>query len=317
MRIIVMKRLAVPSLAALVVVTTAACGSDPAPTGGAGGGSAGLDVAAAFYPLQYVTEAVGGDRVEVENLTTPGAEPHDLELAPRQVAQLGEADLAVYLSGFQPAVDDAVAAQAPAALDVAQEVDLVPAQHADEHGDEPADEHADESVDPHFWLDPVRLADAGDAVAARLAELDPEGAQTYEANAARLREELQELDAELSAGLASCDVDILVTSHAAFGYLADRYGFTQVGISGLDPDSEPDPRAIAEVADLVRESGVTTVYSEVLVDPAVAETVAAEAGATTAVLDPVEGITDRSAGDDYPSVMRANLQTLREGQGCS
>ena len=313
MIIIVVKRLVGPSLAALVAVAIAGCGSDPAPTEGATGGSAGLAVAAAFYPLQYVTEAVGGDRVEVENLTAPGAEPHDLELAPRQVAQLGEADLAVYLSGFQPAVDDAVAAQAPAALDVAEEVDLVPAGHGDEH----ADEHADESVDPHFWLDPLRLADAGDAVAARLAELDPEGAQTYAANATRLREELEELDAELTEGLASCEVDVLVTSHAAFGYLADRYGFTQVGISGLDPDSEPDPRAIAEVANLVRESGVTTVYSEVLVDPAVAETVAAEAGATTAVLDPLEGITDRSAGDDYPSVMRANLQTLREGQGCS
>lgn len=279
---------------------------------------AAVDAVVSLYPVEFVTEQVGGGRVAVTNLTPPGAEPHDLELAPRDVASLSEADLAVYLSGFQPAVDEAVAAQAPAALDLAEHLELAPAG-PDEHDadDEEAHEEAHEdALDPHFWLDPLLLADAGDVVATRLAELDPEGAAEYEANAADLRAELEALDAELAEGLASCEVDLLVTSHAAFGYLADRYGFTQVGISGLDPDREPDPGAVAEVADLVREHDVTTVYSEVLVDPAVAETVAAEAGARTAVLDPVEGITDSSAGDDYPAVMRANLATLREGQRC-
>ena len=301
---------------AAVGLLLAGCGSgsgDPTPASG----TSPVDVVASFYPLQYVTESVGGSRVRVTNLTTPGAEPHDLELAPRQVAELGDADLVVYLSGFQPAVDDAVASQASAALDVAEQIDLAPRRASDDHGDEHADDHGDESVDPHFWLDPLLMAAAGEAVAARLAEVDPDGAETYIANAASLRAELEDLDAEMQQGLGSCEVDLLVTSHAAFGYLADRYGFSQVGISGLDPDSEPDPRAMAEVADLVRENNITTVYSEVLVDPALAEAVAAEAGATTAVLDPVEGITPSSAGDDYPSVMRANLATLREGQGCA
>lgn len=278
-------------------VSVAGCGSAGGTVPEASGGGAAVDVTASFYPLEYVTEAVGAERVDVTNLTTPGAEPHDLELAPREVGRLGSADLVVYLEGFQPAVDDAVSAHAAETLEVTAAADL-------------------RGNDPHFWLDPLRLADVADAVARRLAEIDPAGAQTYEANAVRLREELTALDAELAEGLASCDVDLLVTGHEAFGYLADRYGFTQVGISGLDPDAEPDPGAIAEVSDLVRDRGVTTVYSEVLVDPAVAETVAAEAGAATAVLDPVEGITDASAGDDYPAVMRANLETLREGQQC-
>jgi zinc transport system substrate-binding protein len=311
-----------------------ACGGSGLADDGPEQGEA-LTMTAAFYPLQFVGQAVGGDRVEVQNLTRPGQEPHDLELAPRDVARLSDSDLVVYLSGFQPAVDDAVGTEATDALDVAQAADLsltyVPGEHShgddehaddehadDEHADdEHADEHAEGATDPHFWLDPTRLAAVGDVLADRLAEIDPDGAETYQDNAAALREQLTSLDDEMTAGLASCEVTDLVTSHNAFGYLADRYGFTQVGISGLSPEDEPDPRGLADVSRLVRDRGVTTVYTEVLVDPAVAETVAEEAGATTAVLDPLEGLTDASAGDDYVEVMRANLATLREGQSCA
>lgn len=277
-------------------------------------------VTAAFYPLQFVSEAVGGDRVRVTSLTKPGAEPHDLELAPRDVAGLSEADLVVYLSRFQPAVDEAVASQTDNAFDTAEAADLsltyVPAEEHPE--DEHADEGADEGVtDPHFWLDPLRLAGVGDALAERLAEIDPEGAEQYEENAARLREQLQELDAEISSALESCESTTLVTSHNAFGYLADRYGFEQVGISGLSPDDEPSPADLAEIADFVRDNDVTTIYYETLVSPDTARTVADETGAETATLDPLEGLTDASAGDDYVEVMRSNLETLVEGQSCA
>jgi zinc transport system substrate-binding protein len=306
-------------LAAAAVLAVGGCGAASGGTDGqpAGDGSAhagrsdgGVHVAVAFYPLEFVTHRVGGDRVDVTNLTRPGTEPHDLELDPRDVAGLTEADLVVYLSDFQPAVDDAVAAQGVDALDVAGPADLSLAAAGDQHA---GDQHA---VDPHFWLDPLRLAAVGDAVAARLAEADPPGAPAYRAGAQALHTDLAALDAELDAGLRSCAVTTLVSAHSAFGYLADRYGLTQVGIGGLSPDSEPDPRTLARVAELVADRGVTTVYAETLVDPAVAETVAAEAGARTAVLDPVEGLTDSSAGDDYLEVMRANLDTLREGQSC-
>lgn len=303
----------------------AGCADDPAPssapttTAAATGGV--VEVAAGFYPLAYVAEAVGGDRVSVTNLTRPGAEPHDLELAPRDVAMLTEADLVVHLVGMQPAVDDAVAAADVEAFDVTQAADLSltyrPGAHEDEHPDDEGGEEGEETVDPHFWLDPLRLAAVGEAVAERLAEVDPAGAQEYTAGAEDLTAELTALDAELAAGLSDCRVPVLVTSHNAFGYLADRYGFEQIGISGLSPDDEPDPRTVAEVAELVQERGVTTVYSETLVDPAVAQTVADEAGAQVAVLDPLEGLTDASAGDDYPSVMRANLEVLRAGQDCA
>ncbi len=309
-----------PALAALTAAAllAAGCGSDDGgPDTDAG---SGLTVVAGFYPLEWAAARVGGDRVSVSSLTPPGAEAHDLELTPQDVAAVAEADLLVYLDGFQPALDEAADSEGgDHAWDAGQAADLV-AGEAHEHAEEEhaEEEHADEEevADPHFWLDPTRLASVGDAVAERLAELDPDGAATYEDNAAALRSDLEALDQEMSTGLSGCAVDTLVTAHDAFGYLADRYGLEVVGISGLSPSQEPEPAQLAEIAGLVAERGVTTVYTETLVDPAVAETVAAEAGVRTAVLDPIEGLTDESAGEDYLQVMRANLATLQEGQSC-
>lgn len=291
-----MVRRIAPALGLALALT--ACGAGP---GEAGGDR--LRVAAAFYPLQWVTERVAGDRAEVDGLTPPGAEPHDLELGPRDLVAVGGADLVVYLHGFQPAVDEAVDQEAAdTSLDVADAARLLPAGGG--------------SNDPHFWLDPTRLADVADAVAARLAEIEPSRAEAYRARAADVRSDLETLDGELAAGLADCASTDLVTSHEAFGYLAERYDLRQVGVSGLSPDSEPSPRDLAAVTAYVDEHDVQTIYYETLVSPEVAETVARETGATPALLDPLEGLTDESAGEDYLAVMRSNLQTLQRGQGC-
>ena len=313
------RALTAATVSAAALVLTGCGGSSEA----AGSGGDGLTVVAGFYPLEWAAQRVGGDRLDVSSLTPPGAEAHDLELAPQDVAAVAEADLLVYLDGFQPALDEAAENEAAdTAWDAGRSADL--ALTAEEHGHEgeTAEEHEEhagdgEALDPHFWLDPVRLASVGDALAQRLAEADPDGAAAYEENAAALRADLEALDAEMQAGLAGCAVDTLVTAHDAFGYLGDRYGLEVVGISGLSPSQEPSPAVQAEISELVRERGVTTVYTETLVDPAVAETVATEAGVRTAVLDPIEGLTDESAGSDYLEVMRANLATLREGQSCS
>ncbi|RBY78658.1 zinc ABC transporter substrate-binding protein [Blastococcus sp. TF02-09] len=306
-------RLPMTAAATTALLLLAGCGSDD---GGSGAGDR-LDVVAGFYPLEWAASRIGGDRIEVSSLTAPGAEPHDLELTPQDVAGVSDADLLVYLGGFQSAVDEAAESQAgDHAWDVAEAADL--SLTAEEHEDEHADEaHGGESADPHFWLDPTRLADVGDALADQLADIDPDGADTYERNAAALREDLEALDAEMTDGLTGCAVDTLVTSHDAFGYLAARYGFEVVGVTGLSPSTEPSADQMAEITDLVAERGVTTVYTETLVDPAIAETVADEAGVRTAVLDPLEGLTDESAGDDYLAVMRANLATLQQGQTSS
>ena len=259
---------------------------------------------ASFYPLQYVTQSIGGDLVTVTSLTPPGAEPHDVELSPRQVRTVSTADLVVYLSGFQSAVDAAVSARRPAHLvDVATTVHLVPAAGGSQ------------GLDPHFWLDPHLLALMAAPVAQALAQVDPTHASTYAENAHALEAELAGLDSQLAAGLGTCARHEIVTSHAAFGYLASRYGLEQVAISGLDPAADPSPTRLKEIGDIVRAKGVTTIFSEQLLSKKVAQTLAASLGVTTAVLDPVESQADPAA--DYRAVMEQNLTTLRSALGCS
>ncbi len=307
-------RLALPLLPVLVVPLLAACGGDGAAA------ASGTQVVVGAYPLQLVAERVGGEHVAVTNLTPPGAEPHDLELTPQDVAHVSDADLVLTLPGLQPALDDAAAAEAPdATLDLtgAGRVDLVGGRRSTRaRSTRPTTATTTASVDPHFWLDPTRLADAADAVAERLGEVDPEHAADFTAGAEDLRADLEQLDADLAAGLETCDSRDLVTNHAAFGYLADRYDLHQVGISGLSPDTEPNPGTLAEIASYVRDHDVTTVFTETLVAPDTAEAVAAETGASTAVLDPLEGLAEDADGD-YLTIMRENLSVLEKGLGCS
>jgi zinc transport system substrate-binding protein len=267
--------------------------------------SGGIPVVVGFYPLQFVADRVGGDRVNVMNLAQPGAEPHDLELSPRQVAGIADARLVLHLRGFQPAVDEAVDQANAPALDVASVVPLLPG------GDEPGS-----ATDPHVWLDPTRLATIAGSVADRLAGLDPAGADGYRERAQALVTDLTTLDHEYVDGLRQCVRREIVVSHAAFGYLADRYGLRQVAITGISPDTEPTPHQIVAAATEARGAGATTIFFEALVSPDVARTVAETAGAGTAVLDPVEGLQPGSTGD-YLSVMRANLATLRTALSCA
>ncbi|MFN8169358.1 MAG: metal ABC transporter substrate-binding protein [Candidatus Nanopelagicales bacterium] len=302
------------ALAATALALTA-CGSGSGTAAAPGAGSR-LPVVAAFYPLQYAVEQVGGDRVSVTSLTAAGAEPHDLELTPQQVAAVSDAGLVVYLKGFQSSVDEAVDQAGGAnALDAGAGIStLAPPQG--EVDEATAAGEAPPTADPHVWLDPTNMARIVESVAARLSAADPAGAQQYAANAAALTQKLTALDAEWKAGTTTCANRDLVVSHEAFGYLAKRYGLTQVGISGLSPDAEPSPAKVAEVADFVRANKVRTIYYETLVDPKVAQTVASETGAATAVLDPLEGLAEGST-DDYLSVMRANLETVRTSQPCT
>ena len=250
-------------------------------------------VVAGLYPLAYVARLVGGDHVDVTDLTPPGGEPHEIELAPRQVATIEKADVVVVVPGLQPQVD----AAAPDARTLDAFTGLVRTRPGD----------------PHLWTDPSNLAALAATTAARLAEVDPAHHVEYLTRGTQVGQDLVRLDAEYRDGLRDCARRDLVTSHEAFGYLADRYHLTQVGIAGLSPEAEPSPARLAAAARYVRAHHVTTVFFESLVSPKVAETVARETGATTAVLDPVESVQN---GDDYPAVMRRNLAALRLALGC-
>jgi zinc transport system substrate-binding protein len=295
----------VSSLVAALALS--ACGGAQAET------SDRVSAVVGFYPYAFVTERVGGGDVDVTDLTAAGGEPHDLELTPRQVGAVGEADLVVYSEGFQPAVDEAVEQQAEdRALDVLTTVELRDGgDHA--HEDEGhEDEHA--SGDPHVWLDPVRLATIATAVADRLAEVDPGSADDYRARADELTQELTDLDDELRAGLSSCERRQVVTSHDAFGYLADAYGLEQIAVAGLSPEDEASPRRLAEVAAQAEAAGVTTIFFEESVSPKVAESLAREVGATATVLTPLELAPESG---DYVSAMRDNLERLRTALACA
>ncbi|MEU7591211.1 metal ABC transporter substrate-binding protein [Micromonospora sp. NPDC049230] len=305
-------------LAAVTALLTLGAGAGCS-TSADGADSQRVDVVAAFYPLQFLAERIGGDAVRVTNLAKPGAEPHDLELSPSQVGQVSEAELIVYLRGFQPAVDDAVAQNGgDRAFDVTSVQPLLDAS-AGGHDHEGEEGHAEEGnggKDPHVWLDPTRLAGIGDQLAQRLGKADPARAADYTARAATLRADLTALDGEFKRGLATCQRREIVTSHAAFGYLADRYQLEQVGITGLSPDVEPSPQRLAHTIEEAKEHHATTIFFETLVSPKVAETIAGQVGAKTAVLDPIEGLAAGSNGD-YLSVMRTNLRTLQTALGCS
>jgi zinc transport system substrate-binding protein len=282
---------------------------------------------AAAYPFQFVAERVAGSHGRVTSLTQPGSEPHDLELTPQQTASVIDADLVVYERTFQAAVDEAVAQSGrDNALDTTTVVPLQDLgtepdhEHGEsaEHGEEHAEgEHAEENgLDPHVWLDPANLATIGTTVAERLSAVDPDRAADYAANAQAFKTDLTTLGEEYTSGLANCDRTEFITSHAAFGYLAERYGLAQIGISGLSPDAEPSPARIAEVQAEAQEHGITTIFYETLVSPDVATAIAGDLGLKTDVLDPIEGITANSRGTDYLSVMRSNLAALTTANGC-
>lgn len=285
--------------AALVVAAglfgAAACApGDTSPDGGP-------SVLASFYPLVFVAEEVGGAEVEVQSLTPAGSDPHSLELSPAQIMEIDQADLVVYSSGLQAAVDEAIDTQAPDdVVDAMSAAGLTPGSAG--------------GGDPHFWLDPTLLAPVADEVAEQLASVDPDHAQEYRARADELGAELAELDQQYAEGLAECQDAVLVTSHEAFGYLADRYGLQQEGIAGIDPEVEPSPARVREVGELVRSAGVRTLYFETIASPRVTEQLAAELDVDTAVLDPLES---PPAEGDYLSAMTANLEALTGGLTCT
>ncbi|MBM2823206.1 MAG: hypothetical protein HW413_1952 [Thermoleophilia bacterium] len=244
-------------------------------------------VVAGFYPLAWAAERIGGADFRVVNLTPAGVEPHDLELSPRDVAAIRDAHFVVYVGGgFQPALEDAVVARDDASLDV-----------------------LGAGADPHVWLDPVRFAEIARDVGTVLGRL---------ARASRLADELEALAEDYRSGLDQCERRTLVTTHAAFGPLATRYGLTELPLAGRSPESEPSPKELERLIDEVRDSGATTVFAEPLVSNRLVETVAREAGAEVAVLDPVEGLSQErlEAGEDYFSLMRSNLTVLRRALAC-
>ncbi|MET9318883.1 metal ABC transporter substrate-binding protein [Streptomyces sp. NPDC003038] len=319
---------------------TACSGAEAGPgaagsTDGNDGNDGKLDVTASFYPMQFLAEQIGKDHVKVDTLTKPGVEPHDLEITPKQTAQLGEADVVLYLKSLQPAVDKAVAQSG-----VKNVVDAATLTKLEAHGTSGHDDHAAEGEgegaghddhaaegeskehghgeageDPHIWLDPTKYAEVAKGVGAALEKADPDHAADYKKNTDELVTKLTALDTEFKDGLKNTATKTFITTHSAFGYLAERYGLDQEGISGVDPESEPSPARMKELQTVAQKDNVSTVFFETLASDKTAKTLAQDTGLKTDVLDPLEGITDKSQGADYFEVMRSNLKNLQKALG--
>ncbi|PAX82793.1 metal ABC transporter substrate-binding protein, partial [Streptomyces albidoflavus] len=314
------------SAAALSLGVLSACGG--AESGGSADGK--LAVTASFYPLEFLVEQIGGDHVDVTTLTGPGVEPHDLDITPRQTGQMSEADVLLYLRGLQPAVDKAV--DQAGVKNTVDAADLTTLEahgsssgdghdHAEgdghdhgeeeghDHGEEEGHDHAEEEgdghdhgdsgLDPHVWLDPVKYAEMADGVGEALQKADPDHAADYRKNTEALTGKLKKLDQEYRDGLKNTDTRTFITTHAAFGYLAERYGLDQESIAGVDPESEPSPARMKELQKIAAQEKVTTGFFETLASDRTAKVLAEDSGLRTGVLDPLEGITDKSQGDDY------------------
>lgn len=305
---------AVAGAVALGLTALSACSASNAADGKNGDK---LDVVASFYPMQFLAKEIGGAHVSVTTLTKPGVEPHDLELSPRQIGGLSDADYVLYLKGIQPAVDDAIAQSG-----VRNTVDAATLTTLEDHGTETGgDEHGHvhkgegAGADPHIWLDPVKYAEVAKGVGKSLEKADPNHAADYRNNTDALVKKLDALNASYRKGLSDTATKTFLTTHSAFGYLAERYGLVQEGIAGIDPEAEPSPARINEIHTIAEKSHATTVFFETLASDKTAKTVAADTGLRTDVLDPLEGITAKSKGADYIEVMQSNLAALQKALG--
>ena len=303
MTIIVMSPLRVAGPAIALALAAGAISGAPLPAA-----ADEPEVVASFYPLQYVAERVVGDHAEVTNLTAPGVEPHDVELSPRQTAEVSSASVVFHEKGLQPAVDQVISNDRPDhVVDAADVVDLRKSEEGGEDG----------PATPTSGSTPPCSAEAADAFTKTMIEADPDHAADFKANNARLQDDLDKLDQDFRTGLEKCTTRTVVVSHDAFGYLGERYDLDVHAIAGLSPDAEPSARRLGELSDLIREDDITTVFTERLASPKLADTLASDLDIETAVLDPIEGLSDEDADDDYLGLMRENLAALQKAGGCS
>lgn len=301
-------RALLPTLALLLAAPLTACS--------VGNHDGKPQVVASFYPLQFIADRIVGDHADVTNLTHPGAEPHDLELTTQQAFLVSGAAVALYEKGLQPSVDQAIANDSPkSAVNVTDIVTLsaVPPGLGNEFARTPDGI----AGDPHFWQDPTLLAKVATAFTAAMAKADPTHAADYRANDAKLQADLAALDHDFRVGLAHCQSRSLVVSHDAFEYLGRRYGLVVHPIAGISPDAEPSPKHLTELADLIRTDKITTVFSERLASPKLADALASDLHITTAVLDPIEGLNSSDPHATYLTLMRDNLAAIQKADSCS
>ncbi len=268
-------------------------------------------VVTSFYPLYFFTSQIAGDKATVYNITPSGAEPHDYEPTPQDIAKIEDGQLLVLNGGKLEAWGDKI-------KDLLKDANTKVITVGNDIASQTVVEDGDTIRDMHVWLDPALAKKEVAAIAQGLSAVDPVNASYYQSNAQALQANLNKLDMEFRQGLNSCQKKDIITSHAAFGYLAREYGLNQVSISGLSPDAEPSPQQLAVVADFAEKNSVKYIFFESLVSPKLSETIAHEVGAQTLVLNPIEGLSDEeiASGKNYFTEMENNLTNLKIALQC-
>lgn len=282
-----------------------------------------VKVVTSFYPLYEIAKQVGGDYVDVKNLVPPGAEPHDYEITPKDIAGVYESQiLVVNGAGLEPWYSRVLPdLQQQTKVRVVDESklfsDLITGFHEEGGSNQPMNA-PQQSYDPHLWMDPVHYAQEVDSFGKIIAEVDPAHKDYYLVQAQQFVAKLDDLDRQYISGLQNCSLHEFVTNHAAFGYLSRRYGITMIAIAGLSPDAEPSPKTISDLITLIKQKNIMYILTESLVSPKIADTIAKEIGAQTLVMNPLEGLTDQeiAQGKNYISVMQENLKNLQTAMNC-
>ena len=260
-----------------------------------------LQIVASIYPLGFFAEQVTGNIANITIITPPGAEPHEYDITARDIALMQSADLVIIKRSLEPWAADiqSILQGSSASVLVASDGLAI--------------------FDPHVWLDPIVAKQEMLRITNAIKKADPERASEYTANAQKLGEQFDELDRLYASGLASCQSRNIVTSHAAFHYLASRYNLNQVPISGISPDEEPSTQTLIETTKFVQENNIKYIFFESLVSPKLAETIANETGAGVLELNPLEGLTasDVQQEKDYFTVMQSNLHNLQTALLCN
>jgi zinc transport system substrate-binding protein len=273
-----------------------------------------LQVAASFYPLYFFASQIGGNKVKTVNITPAGAEPHDYEPTPKDIATIDNSKLIVLNGAGLEAWGDKITPDLNA-----NHISVVKATFGITLLNNPdAEEAKNTPYDPHAWVNPITAKTEVENILLGFEKADPVNKDFYDANAAKLNQHLDQIDAEYKEGLSRCRQKSIVTSHAAFGYLAQQYGLTQVPIAGLSPDAEPSAQQLAQIADYAKKNQIKYIFFEALVNPKLSQTIANEVGAQTLVLNPIEGLTNDEikSGKDYFSVLEQNLANLKIALQC-
>lgn len=294
----------------------------------------GLKVYASVYPMYDFAKKIAGDKIDVEMVMPQGTEPHGWEPDTKTIKNLENADLFIYngagLEDWTDKVIDSLSNKNLKVVEASEGVELIKSSH--DHEDEDHDNEATEEnhnheaheedheheghhhgpMDPHVWISPKNAKIEMENIKNALAELDKENADYYESNYQKYAKMLDELDAKYSEKLSPLTNKTIVVSHEAYGYLCKDYGLNQLGIKGVNAETEPDAKKMAEIINYVKENKITTIFTEELIDPKVSKIIADETGCLVKVLSPIEGLSEEQIknNEDYFSIMEENLENL-------